>query len=195
MSHAHTITHWVRRLRDGDPRAPEKLFAYYARRLIRLAQQHLSRKMASRIDGDDVVQSVFRTFFRRHARGEFEIDNSTKFWRLLVKITLLKARAKGRHHTAALRDIRAEADVKEQAWWHEVVARDPEPAEAVALVDLIESLLRNRPPLFRQVLEMRLQGLGATEIARQLQISRQNVYQVLRQLQERLEHFICRASN
>jgi DNA-directed RNA polymerase specialized sigma24 family protein len=110
VDNAGTITEWVKRLRQGDPQAPEKLFACYAHRLIGLAERHLSRKMAGRIDGEDVVQSVFRTFFRRHARGEFRINSSDKIWRLLVRITLLKAKAKGRYHTAGLRDVRAEAD-------------------------------------------------------------------------------------
>jgi RNA polymerase sigma-70 factor (ECF subfamily) len=192
VDNAGTITEWVKRLRQGDPQAPEKLFACYAHRLIGLAERHLSRKMAGRIDGEDVVQSVFRTFFRRHARGEFRIDSSDKIWRLLVRITLLKAKAKGRYHTAGLRDVRAEADGDVQAWWHEALAREPGPAEAVTLLDLIENLLRDRPPLFREILERRLQGHGATEIAKQLHISRSNVYHVLSQLQERLMDSVSR---
>jgi RNA polymerase sigma-70 factor (ECF subfamily) len=141
------------------------------------------------MDSEDVVQSVFRTFFRRSSSGEFLIDSSAKIWRLLVKITLLKARAKGRFHTAGMRDVRAETVPEEDNWWLQVRARDPGPAEAAAFVDLIESLLRNRPPLFKEVLQMRLEGQGPTDIARQLGLSRQNVYQVLKQLQERLSDF------
>ena len=72
------ITVWAERLRAGDPRAAERLFACYAERLGHLARQNLSRKLAGRIDSEDVVQSVFRTFFRRNARGEFHIDSSAK---------------------------------------------------------------------------------------------------------------------
>jgi len=186
MNGGDEITMLVGRLREGDPQAAERLFAKYAGRLTRLAQQHLSRKIAGRIDSEDVVQSVFRTFFRRSARGEFQIASSDKIWRLLVKITLLKARAKGRHHTAEKRDVRAEKIAGEDAWWLQAVTREPGPAEAAALVDLIESLLRDRPPLFRDVLQMRLQGQGPTDISRQLNISRQNVYHVLGELQKRL---------
>src|SRR3712207_1415308 len=61
----------LRRLREGDPQAEQELFARYARVLTRLAEQHLSRKVAAREDGEDVVQSAFRTFFRRSGAGEF----------------------------------------------------------------------------------------------------------------------------
>jgi len=94
----------VQRYRQGDPDAAGELFAYYARRLSRLAQQFISRKPGGRIEGDDVVQSVFRTFFRRCADGEFQIDSSAQLWQLLVKITMTKARAQGRRNTAAKRD-------------------------------------------------------------------------------------------
>jgi len=186
MSPDDDVTRLIGLLRAGDPQAANKLFAIYVDRLSRLAQQHLSRKLSSRIDSEDVVQSVFRTFFRRNARGEFQIDSSAKIWRLLVKITLLKARAKGRHHTAEMRDVRAEKIGGEDAWWLQVVTREPGPAEAAAFVDLLESLLRDRPPLFREILQLRLQGHGPTDIARQLSISRQNVYHVLEQFQGRL---------
>ena len=68
----------IRRLREGDPKGADELFAQYARRLTRVAEQHLTRKLAGRIDGEDVVQSVFRTFFRRSAEGEFRIDGSAQ---------------------------------------------------------------------------------------------------------------------
>ena len=68
----------------------------YAQRLSRLAEQFIARGLGGRIEGDDVVQSVFRTFFRRCAGGEFQIDSSAQLWQLLVKITMTKARAQGR---------------------------------------------------------------------------------------------------
>jgi RNA polymerase sigma-70 factor (ECF subfamily) len=177
----------VRRLRAGDPDAADALYALFARRLTRIAERHLSEKLAGRLDGDDVVQSVFRTFFRRSAEGEFRIDSSAHLWRLLVKITLLKARAKGRHHTAGIRNVGAEANEGTEPWLIEAVAREPGPLEAVMLVDQIENLLRGLPELHCHVLELRLQGLGPTEIAPRLGVSRQTVHRALGLLQERLK--------
>ena len=99
MDEAEPIPVLVERLRAGDARAAEALFARYARQLTRLAEQHLSRKLAGRVDGEDVVQSVFRTFFRRSAAGEFRLDASDQLWRLLLTITLRKVRAKCPGHS------------------------------------------------------------------------------------------------
>jgi RNA polymerase sigma-70 factor (ECF subfamily) len=173
------------RLRSGDQAAAAELFRRYAQRLAHLAEQHLSRSLAGRLDGQDVVQSVFRTFFERCARGEFRIDSSAQLWQLLVKITILKARAEARRHLAERRDVRAEA-AGADAWLAEAVAHEPSAAEAAALVDQVEALLRGLPALYCRVLDMRLQGHAVPDIARELAVSRQTVYRVLHLLQDRL---------
>ena len=76
MHRPDSIPELVQRVRAGEARAAEELFARYARQLTRLAEENLSRKVLARVGGEDVVQSVFRTFFRRTAQGEFRIDSS-----------------------------------------------------------------------------------------------------------------------
>ena len=175
----------VERCRHGDDQAAEAIFQRYAVRLARLAEDHLCRKVAGRVDGDDVVQSVFRTFFQRCARGEFRIDSSAQIWRLLVKLTLRKARAQARRHLAGIRDAGAEV-AGGDAWLIEASDHDPDPAEAAELADQIEYLLKGLPQLHCHVLDRRLQGYSVAEIADELGVSRQTVYRVLDLLQHRL---------
>jgi RNA polymerase sigma factor (sigma-70 family) len=179
------VTELVARLRGGDAGAAEELFARYAQRLTGLAEQHLSRKLAARLDGADVVQSVFRTFFRRTNAGEFRIDSSDELWHLLVRITLRKARAYGRRHTAGVRDVSAEAPGGE-ALLVEAVAHEPGPAEAAALVDQMEELLRGLPVIYCDLLQLRLEGHTASETAARLGVSRRTVHRGLVLLQQRL---------
>jgi RNA polymerase sigma-70 factor (ECF subfamily) len=173
------------RLRGGDPRAAEELFARYAQRLVCLAEQQLSRKLAARLDGADVVQSVFRTFFRRSAAGEFRIDSSGELWKLLVQITVRKARVHARQHTAAVRDVAAEAPGG-AAFLAQAVAHEPGPAEAAALVDQIEALLRGLPALYADLLQLRLEGQSAADAAARLGVSRRTVHRGLALLRQRL---------
>jgi RNA polymerase sigma factor (sigma-70 family) len=182
----------VERLQGGDPQAADEVFARYASRLTSLAEQHLSRKLAARLDGADVVQSVFRTFFRRSAAGEFRIDSSAELWRLLVQITLRKARAYGRQHTARVRDVDAEAPGGGAAFLTEAIAHDPGPTEAAALVDQIQELLRGLPALYCDLLQLRLEGHSMSDTAARLGVSRRTVHRGLRLLQERLKR--CAAS-
>jgi RNA polymerase sigma-70 factor (ECF subfamily) len=180
-----SLTEAVQRHREGDSDAAAAIYAHYAERLSRLAHQHLSSKVAARVDEEDVVQSVFRTFFHRSARGEFQIDSRAQLWQLLVRITVMKARAKGRQHTAAKRDVRAEQPGED--WLGAVAAGEPGPEEAAVLMDEIEVLLRGLPALYCQVLQRRLEGHRVAEIAAGLGVSRQTVYRALHLLEERLD--------
>jgi RNA polymerase sigma factor (sigma-70 family) len=176
----------VARLRGGDPQAAAEVFARYAQRLTFLAEQQLSRKLAARLDGADVVQSVFRTFFRRSIAGEFRIDSSAELWRLLVQITVQKARSYGRQHTAGVRDVAAEVPGGGAAQLLEAVTHEPGPEEAAALVDQIEELLRGLPALYCDLLQLRLEGHSVSDTAVRLGVSRRTVHRGLRLLQQRL---------
>jgi RNA polymerase sigma-70 factor (ECF subfamily) len=173
---------------SGVPDDADQLFARYARRLTRLAAGQLSPALAGRLDAEDVIQSVFRTFFRRSDRGEFTIDSSGQLWQLLVKITLMKARAKGRYHTASKRAATAEARGDANDWLPAALDHEPGPEDVVALVDQIEVLLHGLPPFYRQLLELRLSGHPVAEVAEQLNLSRQTIYRALKVLQNRLEN-------
>jgi RNA polymerase sigma-70 factor (ECF subfamily) len=177
---------WHNRLRCGGRVAADQVFARYAKRLVRVAELHLARRLASRIDGEDVVQSVFRTFFRRAEAGEFHIDSSAKLWQLLVRITVLKARAKGRYHTAGKRDASAEVGGDPGEILAGAVGGEPGPAEAAELLDQIDALLHGLPDLYARVLELRLSGDSVAEVADRLGLSRQGVYRMLKLLQDRL---------
>jgi RNA polymerase sigma-70 factor (ECF subfamily) len=187
MPELEPVAELVKRVQDGDPEAAAQLFARYARQLTSLAEQHLSRRLAGRVDADDVVQSVFRTFFRRNAQGEFTVDGSAPLWQLLVRITVLKARAVARHHAAGIRDVSAEAPTGNSAGFFESIARAPGPEEAAAFVDQVESLVRGLPDLYGDLVRMRLEGHSVSEIASHLGVSCRTVQRALVLLQQRLE--------
>jgi DNA-directed RNA polymerase specialized sigma24 family protein len=180
------VSDWLRRWSAGDPQAAELLFGRYAARLTQVAEQHLSRRIAVRESGEDVVQSVFRTFFRRSADGQFQIDGSAQLWRLLVKITLQKVRTRARHHGAKKRSAAAEVRAESDSWLAETLDREPDPAAAAELVDLMEALLSDVPSLYCRVLEQRLQGVAPAHVARELNISRNTVYRALDLFKQRL---------
>ena len=179
----------VARVRVRDPDAAEALFVRYAEQLARLAERQLSAKALRRVDGDDVMQSVFRTFFGRVERGEFQINSSDQLWKLLVQITLRKAAAQGRKHTAAMRDGRLEPDGS--AMMSALMARPPDVAEALLLNEEIDCAIRNLPanqrPHYRKLLELTLAGYSNDEIADQLGVVRRTVERMLERLRGSLE--------
>lgn len=181
--------HLISRVRAGDDAAAEVMFLKYAEQLARLAEQNLSQRVARRVDGADVVQSVFRTFFVRAERGEFHISSSAELWKLLVQITLNKARQQGRRNSAGLRDVRRESD--ESGLLPAVPDSQPSPEEALILNDVIEQALGKLPesqrPTYEKLIELKLADYSNDEIATQLGIVRRTVERMLNRLQGAFE--------
>src|SRR5437762_486755 len=96
----------LRRLREGNQDAATKLYLRYAERLRLLARAECSPDLARRIDADDIVQSVFASFFQGVNRGLYEVPAGEELWKLFLVIALNKIRAKGVFHRAAKRDVR-----------------------------------------------------------------------------------------
>jgi RNA polymerase sigma-70 factor (ECF subfamily) len=176
------------RWRDGDQQAAAELFHRYAARLLALAHQRLSARMAARVDAEDVVQSVYGSFFAGARNGRFVLQHSGDLWRLLVAITLHKVRRQVHHHTAGKRSINLEEwsndslmGIPAERW-----AGQPSPMDASMLADTLENAMRELTPVQRRIIEMRLQGNTVPEIAAETQRSLATVKRLLHQLKEKL---------
>src|SRR6266567_4708438 len=86
------------RYRQHDDAAAAMLFHRYADRLTRLARSRLSRKLAARVDAEDVILSAYRSFFLLARGAEVTLRQSGDLWRLLVRITLRKVYRNARRH-------------------------------------------------------------------------------------------------
>lgn len=175
------------RFRDGDEEAFRQLFEQYVKSLTKIATKHLSPRVSTRVDGEDVVQEVLWSFYRRSARGDFRIDESLDIWRLLVTITVRKARMQGRFHSAGPRDVALETGAAADDWLSSALREGPSPEEGVILVDQVEWLLEGQPELHADVVALLFDGHSKTDIARKLGISRQTVHRVIGLLEERLK--------
>src|SRR5262245_60502586 len=161
---AATDASLLRRYRRGEDDAATELYLRYADRLRALAAAQASPDLRRRVDPDDIVQSVFRTFFRRAAAGEYEVPAGEELWKLFLAIGLNKIRAVAAFHKAARRDVRATAAGGE----FERAVDSPRGADEAALNALkmtIEELLAPLPPTHRQIVELRVAGHDVAEIA------------------------------
>ena len=53
----------LERYQGGDSRAAGELYDRYAKRLLGLARQRLTRLLAAKVDPDDISQATFQAFF------------------------------------------------------------------------------------------------------------------------------------
>jgi RNA polymerase sigma factor (sigma-70 family) len=83
----------LERLRRGQSTAATELYGRYATRLLALAKARCTARAHRSCDPEDVVQSVFRRFFRRLQVADYDVPEGKDLWRLFVVIALNKIRS------------------------------------------------------------------------------------------------------
>jgi RNA polymerase sigma factor (sigma-70 family) len=179
MDSQGSVTRLIDQLRSDDPGlredAAQGLWDRYVPALLNLARHHLDHRLLRREDEDDVLQSMYASFCVRQQRGNFDLNGRDDLWKLLVTVTIRKARNAARRHRREVRDYRREADPGSgDLTGH---ARDlepcdvsePTPADAAAFNDELERRLRALgDPVLRRIALCKLEGYTNKEIAREL---------------------------
>jgi DNA-directed RNA polymerase specialized sigma24 family protein len=87
-----SITHWLEKLRAGDPAAAQQLWERYFRRLVALARKKLQGAPRRAADEEDVALSAFDGFCRCAEQGRFpDLVDRESLWPLLAVLTARKA--------------------------------------------------------------------------------------------------------
>ena len=180
---------WFNRLADGDPAIVRQFWEQYGDAMRRVAERQIAARLRTRVDADDIVQSVCRTFFRRIGEGQFDISDSESLWRLLLTITLNKARMQARFHTRGRRSVGREQSLPEHG------AFQPSQSEAVLadvdFTDLLEFVFQHLDDEQKQILTMSLDGKQQTEIAQALNCSERTVRRMRGRIREQLRDLLA----
>jgi RNA polymerase sigma-70 factor, ECF subfamily len=179
----------LRRFQGGQPDASTELYLRYAERLHALIVKQSSPDLARRVDAEDIVQSVFRTFFRRAAHGNYSVPDGEVIWKLLLVMALNKVRTAGAFHRAAKRDVRL--TVGGDAYDRALESQHGQDEGAFAILRMvIEELMEGMPAANRQMIELRIEGHEVDEIAAKVERSKRTVERVLQSFRGRLETLI-----
>jgi RNA polymerase sigma factor (sigma-70 family) len=182
-----SVTRLIQLLRSGDATerdlAARLIWRRYFRDLLELARNNLNKRIRRREDQEDVLQSMYKSFCLRQQRGEFDLSGRDALWRLLVTITLRKARNAAKKQARDRRDISreqtiADRDDGESAHWalEQMDAAGPSPAEAALLNEALERRLEVlADPELRQIALWRLEGHTNREVADRLDCTERSV--------------------
>jgi RNA polymerase sigma-70 factor (ECF subfamily) len=174
----------LERYRAGNDEAATALYLRYAARLHQLVQTQCPPDLAQRVDADDIIQSVFSSFFRRARDGYYEVPKGEELWKLLLVMTLNKLRTQGNFHRAARRDVRLTQSVGR------LERASDEQNDELALMQLrlvLAELMSTQSELSRQIVELRIKGHDVAEIAERVQRSQRTVERVLQSFRQLLQ--------
>jgi RNA polymerase sigma-70 factor (ECF subfamily) len=182
------MTNWLAQMLSGEPGGEQEAFTRFAHRLLGLARRHLPERVRQRVDPEDIVQSVYRSFFQRLRDGQFQFEESDDVWRLLAAMTYHKARDAVRFHHRQRRDVRRDLALQPGDTAPELPGEDaemtPGPADVATLYESLERLLAQLPDSYRTIVVRRLEGDSIQEVARQVERTTRTVQRVLAHVQE-----------
>jgi RNA polymerase sigma-70 factor, ECF subfamily len=179
------------KLRAGDTGAATEVFRRFADRLIALARTKLDARIRRKEDPEEVVQSVYGSFFNRYRAGKLDVASWDSLWSLLTVITVRKCLNRTEYYMARCRSVAGEIDAG--SWDHaasglsEAIDREPTPLEAAVLTETVERMMRGLKQCDRSIIELSLWGCPPREISSELGVSERKVVRVRGRIKERLQ--------
>lgn len=181
----------LKRLRLGNEDAATQIYLRYAARLHALARAQTSTDLARCVDAEEMVQSVFGSFFRGAQKGYYDVPVGEELWRLFLVIALNKIRAKGAFHRAAKRDVRLKADGAVLEKYPPAAADD---SAAMGFLQVtIDEAMQKLPQEHREMVSLRIEGYRVEEIAARMQRSKRTVERILQEVRTKLAYLVDEA--
>ena len=194
------------RLKSGDESAANEILNRYESQVRLVVRRFLPRVLRSRFDSQDIMQSVWRSFFQR-VRAENaasdekpapetarEFQDSSQLFAFLSRMARNKVIDQYRRETSQKADVHRLRTIHgETGSEMDPPSSSESPAEMVEAADEL-SLWRSLVPEERQELvDLKADGHSSKEIGDKLGISERTVQRVLEDLRLRVER--RRASN
>ncbi|GIW97266.1 MAG: DNA-directed RNA polymerase sigma-70 factor [Pirellulaceae bacterium] len=190
MSDPNRVSHWIEEAKRGDSLAAHKIWEHYFDRLVRSVRQRLLGQNRGVSDEEDIVLSVFESFYEAARQGRFpNLSNRDDLWRLLLRMAARKIIDKRRHDHRARRggdDAPMSLDAPDNVF--EIIGREPNP-EMVLMVE--ETLNRLFDVLgggnLRDLAVAKLEGHSNRELAARFDCSERTIERRLHLIREKIQ--------
>ncbi len=195
MSPGDSFTAFLEACARGDESAAfGQVLERFAGRMRRLAEAQLADPLQAKVDAEDILQSVLRSFLVHQRQAPFHLTGWDNLWHVLALLVVRRCRRWQTRFLAARRDVRREvlpldAGVPEDR--PELADPEPGPEDAACLIELVEGLMRGlRQPWERDILALHLQGFTLHEISTQVGRSVSTVRRVLGRVRRRAQRWM-----
>jgi len=189
MSESPSFDRLLSDIQNGDTKEAGRVIELrFTNRLAALTASKLSERLRRRVGADDVVQSVYRTFFRRLNDGGLELLDWESLWALLARIAVRRTRHHARQAATAKRSQDRETPLTPEI---ELFDQVPGPESLMMTEELRNTLVEEMRDKYRPILERILEGHTHDEIARELATSISTVERVHRKAREILKKLLA----
>ena len=98
MSDSNNVSHWIDLVKYGDSAAANRIWQHYFKRLVQSVRRRLLGQNRAVTDKEDIVLSVFDSFYAAAEKGRFpDLSDREDLWQLLLRMSARKVVDKQRH--------------------------------------------------------------------------------------------------
>lgn len=193
MSDSKHVSHWIDLVKDGDSLAAHQIWHHYFDRLVRAVRGRLSGQNRAVTDEEDVVLSVFNSFYDAAQNGRFpDLADRDDLWRLLLRMSARKVIDKRRHDQRQRRGRGIQLHSLDQADDDksviEVIGREPSPEMVFIMEESLEQFFSHLGVgQLRDLAVAKLEGYSNAEIAKSFECSERTIERRLHLIREKLQ--------
>jgi RNA polymerase sigma factor (sigma-70 family) len=173
----------LEKMRAGDSQAAEQVFVAFEPELRLLVRRQLSRRLRTKFDSIDVVQSVWVHVLRDFRDSGCGITSPAHLRNFLVRVASNCLTDRLRHYRTGLE---REQPLLDGDGACAPAVHQPRPSEVAQANDLWETMLANCPREHHDLLQLKRQGLPLAAIAARTGLHEDSVRRVLRKLARQL---------
>lgn len=193
MSDSLHISRWIDLVKNGDSVAANQIWNRYFDRLVRLVRRRMCGQNRVVSDEEDVVLSVFNSFYDAAANGRFpDLTDRDDLWQLLLRMAARKVIDKRRHDLRQRRGgsvrIHSLDETDSQKSALEVIGNEPSPEMVVMMQESVQQFFSHLGVgQLRDLAGAKMEGYSNAELARRFECSERTIERRLHLIREKCQ--------
>ena len=191
MSKSTDVSHWIHLVKAGDSAAANRLWQHYFDRLVRAVRGRLYGQNRAVSDEEDIVLSVFDSFYNAAENGRFpDLADRDDLWRLLLRMSARKVVDKRRREQRQRRGGNVKIHSLDQANDDEsvieAIGAEPSPEMVLMMQESVERFFSHLGVgQLRDLAGAKLEGFSNAELANRFGCSERTIERRLHLIREK----------
>jgi len=193
MSNSKHVSHWIDLVKDGDSVAANQIWQHYFDRLVRSVRQKLHGQNRAVSDEEDIVLSVFDSFYVAVEKGRFpDLSDRYDLWQLLLRMSARKVVDKRRHDHRQRRGGNVQVHSLDRANDDEnvieAIGNEPTPEMTLMMQESVEKFFSHLGVgQLRDLAGDKLEGYSNAELAKRFDCSERTIERRLHLIREKCQ--------
>lgn len=193
MTKNTNVSHWIDLVKHGDSAAANQIWEHYFDRLVRTVRHRLYGQNRAVSDEEDVVLSVFNSFYSAVEKGRFpDLSDRDDLWRLLLRMSARKVVDKQRHDQRQRRGGGIQVHSLQNSGLDdnmiEAIGDEPSPEMVLMMQESVEKLFSHLGVgQLRELAVAKLEGYSNAELAQRFECSERTIERRLHLIREKCQ--------